>query len=202
MPIETKVKLGGIWRFITQPEVEFGGLSRQITTIEVKSGGVWRTVFSAGTIPACTDMLIIHTDTASNVVNAGIHFNYDDGSRDARDIHKRHRDVFTVMGDDDSSPPDNHDGEWTADTIIASEWEVACVSISLGAWTFEGAALGVYVSMDTLGDTSTFGWRVRRGAGKGGTPGTTSCRARFRLREKANTGNFTEWQVECKAIQT
>lgn len=46
MAVELKVKSGGSWRTITQPEVKSGGIWRQITTIEVKSGGVWREVFT------------------------------------------------------------------------------------------------------------------------------------------------------------
>ncbi|KKN01582.1 hypothetical protein LCGC14_1126310 [marine sediment metagenome] len=52
MVVETKVKVGGLWRTITAPEVKVSGVWRAVQTIEVKSGGVWREVFALAGGPA------------------------------------------------------------------------------------------------------------------------------------------------------
>jgi len=56
----------------------------------------------------------------------------------------------------------------------------------------------VYTSLSTLAII----YGEMRSGGKGYTPGTNTCTARFRIREVADTANFVEFEVICTAIQT
>ena len=106
------------------------------------------------------------------------------------------------MGNDDANPAVDHTGEWTSDTLVGSPqgslYEVACTSEDSGTWDVPFAAVGVYTSLDTR-DMS---WHEHRDGGKSYTPGTSTVTATFRIREIANTNNFTEFQVICTNIQT
>lgn len=50
MVVETKVKSGGTWRTITDPQVKSGGTWRTIQQIQVKRSGTWRTVFELSVV--------------------------------------------------------------------------------------------------------------------------------------------------------
>ncbi|MHA2202044.1 MAG: hypothetical protein ACXABN_19435, partial [Candidatus Thorarchaeota archaeon] len=125
------------------------------------------------------------------------------GGDDGRVLTKKHFDagtgVFTDMGNDDTSPtPVDHTGEWTSDTITESEWEVANTSITSGAFNVAHAAVGVY----SLLSTRDMLWQIGRTGGKARTPGTSTVVAQFRIREVADTSNFTDFQVTLVANQT
>ena len=204
MATETKVRLGGIWRLITQPEVKFGGVLRQITTIEVRLGGVWRLVFSGGTIPFVSNVEIKHTG-GSGATRCGIIFHDDRagaGSNDGRILTKKHFaggvESIVDMGNDDAVPAVDHTGEWTLDPVIESEWEVANTSIESGAFTSFHAAVGVYTALNV----KDMLWQINRTGGKGRTPGTSVVNSTFRIREVADIANFTSFTVKLTAIQT
>lgn len=153
-----------------------------------------------GTVPSVSDIVIVNT-VGSGLCNAGISFHDDrtgSGSNDGRILTKRHNNVYTDMGNDDAGSPVDHTGEWTSDVITESEWEVACISEDTGTWDFPYAAVGVYTTLDT----PDLHWRENRSGGKGYTPGTDRCVATFRIREVADTGNFTDFEVDCSAVQT
>jgi len=162
-------------------------------------------MFPAGTqaiigqvVPLATDMFIEST-VASGICNAGITFN-ELGALDAREIYKRHSVANDIlMGNDDAGSPVDHTGEWTTQVITASEWEVACVNLVSGSWSVEHAAVGVYTTLSSATDIT---WRMNRPGAKAYTPGTSQCIADFRLREIADTANFTEWEVTARAVQT
>lgn len=170
------------------------------------NGTAWIDLFaSGGTVPLVSD-IEIKTTVTIGIGAAAIHFNYPTGgvgTEDARVLTKRNAATFTDMGNDDASPPVDHTGEWTTDTITDSEWEVAWISTTSGGpWTTAYAAIGVYTLLSVLGETNVFMWRMHRTAGKGYTPGTSTITAVFRIREVADVSNFDDFEVICTSIQT
>ena len=112
---------------------------------------------------------------------------------------KRHKTVYTEMGDDDAGSPVDHTGEWTPDSgVNGALFEVACDSLSMGVWSTEPAAVGVFTAMDT----EDILWNVNRTGGKGRTAGTTQVIGQFTIREIADTGNSTTFEVDCTNTQT
>lgn len=75
MVVETKIKSGGVWRTITDPEVKSGGVWRAIQTIEVKSGGIWREVFSAVSETVSPSTVAINNIRFGATCYAGVQFN-------------------------------------------------------------------------------------------------------------------------------
>ena len=151
--------------------------------------------------PSVSDIEIVHS-VSSGLVNAAIVFNEPTVGA-INNIVARHNATHFVLGDDDtgcpsSCAPVDHTGEWTTGSPVASEWEVACVSLTSGSWDFEFAAVGVYSDFTN----SDMEWRENRSGGKGYTPGTDTVTARFRIREVAVPSNFTEFEVICTGIQT
>lgn len=165
---------------------------------------------AGGLIPLITDIEIISTSGIGNEI-AGIVFNFTGTGSPiipTTAIHKKHKLVFTLMGNDDATSPVDHTGEWTASTDAgllgspqSSLWEVACTSITSGTpgtWDVQAAIVGTYVNLG-LRDIL---WSMNRPGGKGRTPGTDTITTVFRIREVADTGNFDEFGVICTAIQT
>ena len=75
MAAELKVKSGGIWRTITDPEVKLSGVWRAIKTIEVKSGGVWREVFALVSGPVVSPLANGDSNMGLAPCYAGVQFN-------------------------------------------------------------------------------------------------------------------------------
>ena len=157
-----------------------------------------------GLSPFVSDILLTST-AASGVGRTSIIFHDDRvgvGGDDGRVLTKRHQgagaNVFTDMGDDDAGAPVDHTGEWTAETVTESEWEVACTSEDTGTWDTFHAAVGVFTTLDTVDMI----WGEFRSGGKGRTAGTNRCVATFRIREVADTSNFVDFEVDCTVIQT
>lgn len=157
-----------------------------------------------GTTPSVSNIEILFTGSVG-ATRAAIVFHDDRaglGSNDGRILTKKHfaggSTTFTDMGNDDASPAVDHTGEWTSDVIVESEWEVANVSIQSGTFTAAHAAVGVFSPLNT----KDMVWQKARPGGKGRTPGTSIVESRFRIREIADPGNFTEFAVKLTAIQT
>ncbi len=70
MAAELKVKSGGSWRTITNPEVKVSGTWRAIQTIEVKVAGVWEEVFAPGIIVSPVNDQILSLDFLGGTVYA------------------------------------------------------------------------------------------------------------------------------------
>lgn len=163
-------------------------------------------VFPAGTqmlidtqlVPFVQSGLVVVNEVASGLVNAGIVYNYTTGAFDNNELIKRHNAVYTAMGNDDAFTPYDYTGEPWAAIVTGSEWEVACTSEDTGTWDFPFAIVGTYNTFAT----ADMAWRENRTGGKGYTPGTDSCTATFRIREVADTANFTSFTVQAIAIQT
>jgi len=164
----------------------------------------WFGEFPAGTmalldvIPLVNDIVLDFSDaTAAN--NVGCIFNdVLQGVGAINNMVKRHKLVYTAMGDDDT--PTSHTGEWTpsASGIVGSEWEVACTSLTMGTWDTEPAAVGVFTTLAT----DDLLWNVNRPGGKGRTPGTTQVIGDFNFREVADTGNSTLFELDVTNTQT
>lgn len=148
-------------------------------------------------VPLVTDIVIdFSNDTAAN--NVGIIFNdVIQGVGAVNTIVKRHKTTYTVMGNDDQ--PVDHTGEWTPNAgVDGSLFEIACDSLSMGVWSTEPAAVGVFTSLDT----ADLLWNVNRPGGKGRTAGTTQVIGQFTIREIADTGNSTTFEVDVTNTQT
>lgn len=156
---------------------------------------------AGGTVPFVSDIEII-TNVSSGSGIAAIRFHDDRtgaGSDDGRIITRLNGlSTYTDMGNDNASVPVDHTGEWTSDIIVESEWEVAYTNIVSGSFFSQFAAINVYTGLDTV----DMQWRQSRPGGKAYTPGTSTVVADFRIREVADTGNFTDFQVTLTTIQT
>lgn len=155
------------------------------------------------TTPSVSNIEILFSGTSGRT-DVGIVF-HDGGSDDGRVLTKKHFSqdtnpaTFVDMGNDDAGTPVDHTGEWTTDVVTESEWEVACVSIEDGGpFDDQHANVGTYTTLDT----TDMLWEIVRPSGKSRTPGTSVLNATFRIREVADTGNFTEFTVKLTAIQT
>lgn len=201
MVIETKVNVGGTFRNVIQPEVNVSGLGwRDCVSIESYVSGVgWKTVWApSGVTPFVSNIYVEHTTDAA-IARAGVKFHESTVSDDGRIISKINGlGNFTDMGDDDDSPPVDHTGEWTSETIVESEWEVACISENTNTWDNFYAAVGVYSTLDN----QDMQWYMTRPGAKNYIPGTDRCIATFRIREVADTANYTDFDIEAVAIQT
>jgi hypothetical protein len=149
-------------------------------------------------IPSITNVTLNFSDaTAAN--NVGCIFNdVLQGVGAINNMVKRHKLTYTAMGNDDT--PTDHTGEWTpsAGGVVGSEWEVACTSLSMGVWSTEPAAVGVFTTLAT----ADILWNVNRPGGKGRTPGTTQVIGAMEFREVADTGNNTTFTLDVTNIQT
>lgn len=161
--------------------------------------GVKRAAWGGGGIvPLVTDIVIVHQVSPNTGALAGIVFNETTvGSVEELVKRKTIAGTYTVMGDDDAGSPVDHTGEWTDETAVASEWEVACTSEDTGSWDTSHAGVGSYTTFST----SDMNWYETRAGGKGYTAGTSQCIATFRIREVADTANNTDFEVDCSAIQ-
>ncbi len=160
------------------------------TVLQKKGGGI---------TPSVSDIIILFSDdTAAN--NVGIIFNdVLQGVGSINNMVKRHKLVYTAMGDDDAGTPVDHTGEWTSESPVASQWEVACLAITTGpAWDTEPAAVGVYTALSV----EDLLWNINRVGGKGRATGTTRTVGDFRLREVADVANFTDFEVDITNTQT
>lgn len=146
-------------------------------------------------VPSVTD-IEVESIVAAGICRAGIRFG--DSNADGPETLNSQKSVavYALLGVDDNSV--DHTGEFTSSAIVASEWEVALISYVSGTFDTEFAAAGVYTTLDTL--AIIYG-ESRPGA-KGYTPGTNTCTANFRIREVADTANFTDFVVLCTATQT
>lgn len=197
MALETKVKVGGAWKLLTEPKVKVGGFWKVVDKIEVKVAGVgWKTVFElGGDVPFVSNIVVQNTVAGSgNVAFSGCHF---EGSP-AGIINER-RGGETLLGTDFDG--NDHTGEWADFGPTGSLWEIACLSMVAGIWSDVGvspaAPLGVYIdlSLERV-------WYVRRQGGKGWSTGTTTATGNFRIREKADTANLVNFTMKATAIQT
>lgn len=152
---------------------------------------------AGGTVPLVTD-IEVHTTVSSGTGNAGIAFSDTNIATLVTELVKRNVLVYAVMGDDDAGSPVDHTGEWTGDAVTAADWEVAMTNLVSGTFSFAFAAVGVYTSFAT----ADMQWRQNRGGGKGYTPGTSTVVADFTIREVADTGNATTFQVTLITTQT
>lgn len=157
-------------------------------------GTAWIELYSTGTVPSVSNIYIKHTVT-SGPVNARFIANY--LGTNANKLHKGHNLVYTEMGNDDAASPVDHTGEWTSDSVTGADWEIACTSLITGSWDVEPVAVGTYVDLSVARE-----WREHRIGGKSYTPGTDNCKANFRIREKADPTNFTDFTVDCYAVQS
>ena len=80
MAAELKVKSGGSWRTITDPEVKYSGAWRAIKTIEVKIAGVWQQVFSVLVVSAAANGAV--NVRAGATCYAGVSFNLDGNEKE------------------------------------------------------------------------------------------------------------------------
>ncbi len=147
-------------------------------------------------MPSVSD-IVIETTVGSGAGIASIYFN-ETTVGSIEELVKRNVVTFAVMGNDDAGSPVDHTGEWTDQSAVGSEWEVAMTNLISGTFVTEFAAVGVYTSFAT---TNMF-WQESRAGGKGYTPGTSTVVADFTIREVADTGNSTVFQVTLRTIQT
>ena len=148
-------------------------------------------------VPNVTDMELIQS-VATGQARSGIKFNESTVGSVESLVQVVGVSGFALLGFDDQGVPVDHTGEWTDQTVVASEWEVACTSEDSGTWDFAFAAVGVYTSFAT----ADMAWYEFRVGGKAYTPGTDTVTATFRIREVADTANFTDFEVIATAIQT
>ena len=152
-------------------------------------------VGGAAIIPSVTSPVEILFSSAVGPNDVGIIFN-ESTVGTPTEMVKRHDVTFILMGDDDAGPPVDHTGEW-APGGNASLFEVACDSLSMGSWSAEAAAVGVFIAL-----SAERAWNVNRIGGKGRSPGTTQVIGVFTVREIADTGNSTTFTVDVTNIQT
>jgi len=146
-------------------------------------------------VPDVTSPVEILFSDAAGANNVGIIF--DEATVGTpTEMVKRHDLTFILMGDDDAGSPIDHTGEWAA-SGNAALFEVACDSLSMGSWSSEAAAVGVFIAI-----SAPRAWNVNRAGGKGRTPGTTQVIGVFTVREIADTGNSTTFTVDVTNIQT
>jgi hypothetical protein len=146
-------------------------------------------------VPSVSD-IVIETTVASGIGIASIYFN-ETTVGSIEELVKRNVSVFAVMGNDDAGSPVDHTGEWTNQNAVGSEWEVAMTNLISGSFVSEFAAVGVFTSFAT----ANMFWQMNRAGGKGYTPGTSTVVADFTIREVADTGNSTVFQVTLRTIQ-
>jgi hypothetical protein len=145
--------------------------------------------------PLVTD-IEVESIVASGICRAGIRFGASNPEGANALNSRKSVNVYALLGIDDNAV--DHTGEFTAKSIDPTEWEVALLSYVVGTFDIEFAAAGVYTTLDTL----LIDYSETRSGGKGYTPGTNTCTANFRIREVADTANFTDFQVFCTATQT
>ncbi len=152
---------------------------------------------ASGVVPLATNFVILFSD-ATGPNNVGIIFNdVLQGVGAVNTIVKRHKTTYTVMGNDDA--PVDHTGEWTSDGgVDGSLFEIACDSLSMGTWSTEPAAVGVFTALNV----ADLLWNVNRPGGKGRAAGTTQVIGSFTIREIADTGNSTTFTVDITNTQT
>jgi len=155
---------------------------------------MFRAMTGAGVQPSVSvsNIVVSHSD-AAGPNNVGIIFN-EATVGTPTEIVKRHDLTNILMGNDDQ--PVDHTGEWASFGNPAL-FEVRCDSLSMGTWSAEPAAVGVFIDMSVAR-----AWNVNRAGGKGRTPGTTQVIGNFTLREIADTGNTTTFNVDVTNIQT
>ena len=175
----------------------FGLKKFQRGILQLAAGGTMVSGGGGGVVPFVSNIVIAST-VSSGIVNAGIVFNYTTGGFGNHQLIKRNNAVFTLMGNDDAGAPVDHTGEWTASAQFATNWEFSCLSMAVGAWDFQFVGVGFYTNFSTADMT----WRENRTGGKGYTPGTDTATGNFRIREVADTGNFTDFTVQATATQT
>jgi hypothetical protein len=146
-------------------------------------------------VPSVSSPVEILFSDATGVNNVGIVFN-EATVGTLTEMVKRHDLTFILMGNDDAGAPVDHTGEWASFGNPAL-FEVACDSLSMGTWSVEAAAVGVFIDMSVAR-----AWTVNRGGGKGRVPGTTQVIGVFTVREIADTGNSTTFTVDVTNIQT
>lgn len=144
---------------------------------------------------AVTNPIEILFSDSAGANNVGIIFN-EATVGTPTEMVKRHDLTNILMGDDDAGAPIDHTGEW-ASFGNPSLFEVACDSLSMGSWSAEAAAVGVFIDMSVAR-----AWNVNRAGGKGRTPGTTQVIGSFTVREIADTGNSSTFTVDVTNIQT
>jgi len=173
MPVETAIKVAGVWELLTAPEVKVAGVWEAVTTIEVKVGGVWELVFDlggGGGSVAVTNILI-DTVVSSSSCFSGIEF-VDDGS-------------INQQSPTSAVYDQTHAGEWwTAEpeASVGADYEVRCQSIDSGsAFLNSGAAVGVWTDFVV---TDSGQWSQQRNIKSG--VGVTETVATFQIRLKAS----------------
>ncbi len=186
------------------PKYQRGSVSMSVHANAAQQGA------AGGVTPSVSDIIVFRTSD-TGFERAGVAFNVRGAGSPlvpSTGIHDWDGLGHILLGvDQGGSPPIDHTGEWTDSTDGAllgspesSLWEVACTSITSGTpgtWDVEAAAVGDYVSLEFQR-----GWYMNRVGGKGRTPGTDDIIAVFRIREIADTGNFTEFEVNATAVQT
>ncbi len=183
-------------KFATRAMREHFGLKKYQRGI-LQVAGATQLVQAGGPVtPLATDIEIVFS-VSSGLVNAAVVFNEPTVGA-LNNIVARHNALHFVLGDDDQTVPVDHTGEWTTDSPIASEWEIACTGLVSGSWDFEFAAVTVFSDFTN----SDMEWRENRPGGKSYVAGTDSCTADFEIREIADTGNNTTFEVICTGIQT
>lgn len=164
--------------------------------------GFWQAAGGSIT-PAATDVTMTHnTPVGSGLAYTALAFHetLNVGGSDARVLTGQSgsaaADGWLDLGTDDNTV--DHTGEWTTETIVDSEWEVAYTTLNSGAFTTLYAALGVYTALNN----TDLVWRCDRlTGGKGRTTGTNSVNATFRIREVADTANFDDFNAILTATQ-
>jgi len=189
--VETKVKVGGLWRIIGAPEVKYSGSWRAIQTIQVKKAGVWETVFEIAGSPLNATNTIVQSEVFSGAVHSGVYFN-SDGTMD--EVGPGLTDL-TFLGLDQVG--NDHTGEWYDDSPTGSQWEIRCASMVSGTWSGQAASVGIWI--DLSGNRL---WRVTRLAGKTYTPGTIVAIGNMEIREVADIGNIVTFTLRAEAIQS
>lgn len=194
-----KVNVGGVWKAVPTTKVNVGGVWKTCNQISVNIGGIWKDCLATGTVPSVSNIYIAEELYPTTLGRCGIVFHDDRtgvGSDDGR-ILTRRSGVATYydLGSDELAV--DHTGEWTTDVIVESEWEVACTSEDIGTWDTFYAAVGTYTSLDT----PDMLWMMLRAGGKGYVAGTDRCKATFRIREVADTGNYADFTVDCYVVQ-
>ena len=108
---ELKVKSGGSWRTITDPEVKVSGTWQPIVSIEVKVGGAWQEVFSGAAAPV--------VDANIN----GFHTYSDDGDAYAHIVFKNTgAELITKSFQARPSTPTVSRGNWLTSGDASAVW--------------------------------------------------------------------------------
>ena len=181
MVSETKIRVGGIWKTLGDPEVKVGGAWKVISTIEIKVGGAWKTAFAVGGINQ-PDITVEQSHSGRQIV-CGVFFQIDGGS-DLVDLDQIAR--ARVAGEYHTDEPDSN---------IGPNYDIRQASLTSGIWDFESLTVGTWGNL-----SAGKGWWVVRTWGKGmENEGSDNAVGVFEIRDAATESILATFTVDATA---